>query len=335
MSINHSISYYEAHLSKIESMLKKLNSRNMVASQKAGAQLMELFSRYPKYISQRLYSTYGAMEMKYIGIEMEDLINQAFLEIYFAAKKFRFNKDGRNWDAEHEFKAFYSYIYTSVSGNLKHWIENQNDYSHYYSCYLLRIKKSGLDLYKSDDEDLIKVIQFKDPSREVRNPEYLLKKLRAMFSDKKINYTECIKEIEGSFNKEMETARYESLISQLRDKLTYLESEILMDYFINENVTSIKDVADKYRLSIRNVNIIIQKIRKVAAGFLDLEGDAIDNRLYNHNHLSNLRRMEGRNVIQMNEYELIDDDELAHDMVSDSHGYDDCEEEYISMFGDE
>lgn len=147
------------HLSHITTVLEALHAQEPDRRFWAVTELCTIFKGLESHILSQFYDFYATAEFVYGDKITQDDFHRVFVNAMItAAEKYSPGKDDRDWDPEHECKAFYAFIGLHTRGEIRAYLCKQHNVSKHYTNYLVRMKTRGLDLWLSDLEKLCEVI---------------------------------------------------------------------------------------------------------------------------------------------------------------------------------
>lgn len=185
------------------------------------------------------YDFYGKDEIKWSGIEYDDLIDAGVLGVDEGLRHFNFNSD------DFSSAVFRSYMHLYVKGEIRRCIQVANGVSQYYCQLLIRMKMRGLDFDMTDEE----------LSAGLGEKLITIENLRYTFREnRKLPYDNTIAELEdASQNVESRHERAEfaeELVNLIKTTVPKDDLPLFYDLFMREKPLKYVDCAEKYEMSV-------------------------------------------------------------------------------------
>ena len=175
----------------------------------------------------RLHKVYGATELTQHGYEIEDIEADCFMGFVKALERFNYDN---SIDEKQNAKKFLTCVNLNMSSSIKRAVEELNGVSEYYCARLMNIKKAGLDLYDSPDDELAELFSdYKDPYK-------LIDKLRLIFdATKTVSFDEVTSYSIYGINDESSYKTEEALLEEIRALLPTKKHAVILNGMLNNS----------------------------------------------------------------------------------------------------
>lgn len=216
------------------------------------------------------YDFYGKDEIKWSGIEYDDLINAGVIGLSEGLEHFKFKPD------DFCSAVFRSYMHLYIKGAIRRCIQKTNGVSQYYCGLLIRMKMRGLD-FDMTDEELSAGLGEKMTT--VENLRYTFR------ANKKIPYDGAIADLEDvsqDIESRCEKAEFaEKLVELIKGAIPKEDLPFFFDRFLAEEPLSRAACVKKYGITYeqekRKEAIAKMAVQKVfmTAGISGLGGEVM------------------------------------------------------------
>lgn len=200
------------------------------------------------------WANYGEQEMQRAGITQDDARHIMEDAAIAATRRFCPPDDTEEGNA---IRIWHAYTNKVMVCQLKKAIEKANCVSRYMAQYLLRIKKYGLDLFSSPDDELCAALS---TLSKVRYPQKTLERVRAYFSMPGL--TEQVTEPAYRESEEAKAA-----LEKLEERLGEEDYRLFREFYW-EPGTTVNALQQKYGLNPLTIRKDLARIRSVAESIL-------------------------------------------------------------------
>ena len=112
-------------------------AKSLEKQREAFKMLTKHFMNTIEYELYVVYDYYGKKELKWDGIEKDDIINAGVIGLARGLEMFDFTEEFFSP------KAFTHYMHLMIKRNIRDYIQSVNEKTAYYSTYLIRMKMRG------------------------------------------------------------------------------------------------------------------------------------------------------------------------------------------------
>lgn len=180
------------------------------------------------------YDFYGKDEIKWSGIEYDELINAGIIGLGEGLVHFKFKPD------DFSSATFRSYMHLYIKGAIRRCIQGANGVSQYYCGLLIRMKMRGLDFNMTDEE---LAVGLDEKLVTIKNLRYTFRRDRKLPYDDVVELEDETQDVESRHEK-IEFA--EELVALIKTTVPKSDLPLFYDLFMRENPLKYIDCAKKY-----------------------------------------------------------------------------------------
>ncbi len=223
---------------------------------------------YKKHCLYMLYDHYGYSEMRCREIkpECEAVMDLATVEV---VADLVYDEELTN---DQNKGRIIKFLHIHVKSALKRFVEKENGvYSKYYAWLYVHMRKKGLDLWTSPDEELAISIQ---ECGSCKKPLRTLEKLRKYYAQRHEDNTVPIENLDSYHQYDVtDDVEFRVILGEFKKYVGELRYKLFYDYFVDPTKYTYKSLGIKYGILPYKVEGLIREARLSAIKFFNYDGE--------------------------------------------------------------